>query len=101
MSMIEEIKAAEKAADETQQLATVEARNLLRDAEDKAHQEADALVVEARTKAKALVTKAEAEAKLKAQELLNKRSLADEELTKTARERVPQAAKYIVEKVVV
>ena len=101
MSMIDEIKAAEKAADESQQLATVEARNLLRDAEDKAHEEADALIVAARNKAKETVAQAEAEAKTKAQELLTKRSSTDQELTKAAEEKIPQAAKYIVEKVVV
>ena len=101
MSMIEEIKAAEKAADESQQLATVEARNLLREAEDKAHQEAEALIVEARNKAKEDVNQAETLARSQAQELLNKRSAADEELTKTAQEKIPQAVKYIVERVVV
>lgn len=101
MSMIEEIKAAEKAADESQQLATTEARNSLREAEDKAHQEAEALIVAARNKAKETVAQAEAAAKTKAQELLTKRAGDDEALTKAAEGKIPEAVQYIVEKVVV
>ncbi len=101
MSMIEEIKAAEKAADESQQLATLEARNLLRDAEDKARQEAEALLVTARNKAKEAVTKAETTAKTQAQEILTKRSAEDAALTQAAEGNIPQAVKYILEKVVV
>ena len=44
MSMLEDIKAAEKAADELKKEKTAAARTLLRDAQEEARKEADALV---------------------------------------------------------
>lgn len=48
MSMLEDIKAAEKAADELKKEKTAAARTLLRDAQEEARKEADALVAKAR-----------------------------------------------------
>ena len=47
MSMLEDIKAAEKAADELKKEKTAAARTLLRDAQEEARKEADALVAKA------------------------------------------------------
>ena len=74
MSMLEDIKAAEKAADELKKEKTAAARTLLRDAQEEARKEADALVA-------------------KAQE--------DRQKAEAARARLDNAVKYIMEKVVI
>ena len=59
MSMLEDIKAAEKAADELKKEKTAAARTLLRDAQEEARKEADALVAKAREAAQKTVSEAE------------------------------------------
>ena len=85
MSMLEDIKAAEKAADELTKEKTAAARTLLRDAQEEARKEADALVAKAREAAQKTVSEAEAKA----------------QKAEAARARLDNAVKYIMEKVVI
>ena len=101
MSMLDDIKAAEAAADASKKGAVITARNMLREAEDNAKQHADELVVQARRAAKDTVAKAEAAAAVKAKSVIKERTLRDRAGTLKAREKVPAAVAYIVEKVVV
>ena len=86
MSMLEDIKAAEKAADELKKEKTAAARTLLRDAQEEARKEADALVAKAHKEADAFVAR-------KAEE--------DRQKAEAARARLDNAVKYIMEKVVI
>lgn len=99
--MMEEIKAAEKAAEETRNAATADGRNLVRDAELKAKEEADAIVVQARNAAKQTVAAAEEAAKVKANALVEERAVADKAVVEAATAKLEDAVAYIMEKVVV
>lgn len=101
MSMLDEIKAAEAAAAEAKKEAALTSRNLLRDAEEAAGREADAMIAAARSAAKETVAKAEADAKVKAKELVAERARADRAVAAAAAEKLPDAVAYIVERVVV
>ena len=93
MSMLEDIKAAEKAADELKKEKTAAARTLLRDAQEEARKEADALVAKAREAAQKTVSEADAFVARKAEE--------DRQKAEAARARLDNAVKYIMEKVVI
>jgi vacuolar-type H+-ATPase subunit H len=66
MSMLEDIKNAEQKADDLKKQATLEARNIVRDAQAEAHKEAEALIAEARKQAAAAIAQAEAQAQQEA-----------------------------------
>lgn len=99
--MMEEIKAAEKAAEETRTTATADGRNLVRDAELSAKAEADAMVVQARNTAKTTIATAEEAAKVKASALVKERAEADKAVVEAATAKMEDAVAYIMEKVVV
>lgn len=101
MSILEEIKAAEQAAMEAKRETNVTARNMMRDAEKKAKEDAEEMLTVARRTAKKTIAAMEAEAKIKAKAIIAERMLADRALALTAREKIPEAVAYIIEKVVV
>ena len=101
MSLMEDIKAAEKAAEETRKAAINEAKNLVHDAQEKAETEANALVAGARQEAKNTVAKAGEEGKAKAAELVASRTADDAKAAQAALTHVDEAVAYIMEKVVV
>lgn len=99
MSMLEDIKAAEKAADELKKEKTAAARTLLRDAQEEARKEADALVAKAREAAQKTVSEAEAKAHKEADAFVAQK--AEEDRQKAEAARLDNAVKYIMEKVVI
>lgn len=101
MSILDEIKAAEAAAVQAKKEAALTSRNLLRDAEEAANREADAMITEARAAAKDTVAKAEAHARVKAKELVAERARTDRAEAAAAAEKLPEAVAYILERVVV
>lgn len=101
MSILDEIKAAEAAAAQAKKEAALTSRNLLRDAEEAANREADAMIAEARAAAKDTVAKAEAHARVKAKELVAERARTDRAEAAAAAEKLPEAVAYILERVVV
>jgi len=101
LSMLEEIKAAEAAATEDKKEANLTIRSMLREAEDKAVANAEAMVTAAREAAKKTIAISEANAKIKAKALIDERARIDRAQARAALEKLPEAVAYIVEKVVV
>ena len=101
MSMLDDIKAAEEAAAAEKREAAVSARNLIRNGEDAASAKARSVIVAAREAAKATIATANTEAQGKAKNLIHERAEADRFAAEAARKRLPEAAAYIVEKVVI
>jgi len=101
MSLMEDIKTAEKAADATRKEAINQAKNLVHDAQEKAQAEAESLIAQARQEAKGTVAKAEVEGKAKAAGLVKERTAEDVKAAEAAKTHVDAAVAYIMEKVVV
>lgn len=101
MSMLEEIKAAEEAAADAKREANLTTRNMLREAEDKATADAEAMITAARDAAKKTIATSEAQAKIKAKALVDERARVDRAQARAAREKLAATVAYIVEKVVV
>lgn len=101
MSMLEDIKAAEAAAVEAKKEATISVRNLLHDSEAKANSEAKTIIGTAREAAKAAISEADAKARQKARALMEKRAGEERNSAEKARQQLPKAVTYIVEKVVI
>ena len=101
MSMLEDIKAAEAAAVDARKDATVSARNLLHDSEVKANNQAKTIIGTAREAAKAAISDADAKARQKAQALMEQSAGEERNSAEKARQQLPKAVAYIVEKVVI
>ncbi|MEG0797486.1 MAG: hypothetical protein RSE47_01850 [Acidaminococcaceae bacterium] len=99
--MLEDIKGAEEAALNSKKEATVTMRNILRSADSEANAKAQKLIDLARSNAKVVVANAEAKAKGQAKSLVEERLRQDRAAAVSAREHLPAAVAYIVEKVVV
>ena len=98
---MEDIKAAEKAAEQTRKEAINQAKNLVHDAQEKAGTEAKTLIAGARAEAKNTVVKAEEEGKVKAAALVETRTAEDAKQAQAAKAHIDAAVAYIMEKVVV
>lgn len=99
MSILESIEAAELAAAQTRQNAAVSVRELIREAEDNARDEAAKRIEAAREQAKQAVIAAEGTAQKQADELLMQRNAGHEKLAEGARKKLPIAVRTIVERV--
>lgn len=101
MSILEEIKAAEHAAEESKREAKILAGNLMREADENAAKEAEGMIANAQRTAKKAIAAAEAEAKIKAKAIIAERMLEDRALAEAAHAKLPEAVEYVIEKVVV
>lgn len=101
LSVLEEIKEAEAESAKTKQEAVVEARNILRIAEEKANAKAKEMIEVARKNAKATVKAAEDKARFEAQEVISQKERENRTIAYQAKNKLPEAVQYIVEKVVV
>jgi vacuolar-type H+-ATPase subunit H len=101
LSMLDDIKAAEEAAAAEKREAAVSARNLIRNGEDTANAKARSVILAAREAAKTTIANANAQAQVKAKSLIHERAEADRFAAEAARKKLPEAAAYIVEKVVI
>lgn len=101
MSMLDDIKAAEAAAVTTKKNAQLQARSLLRDAEEAANAKGAELIYAAREEAKATVAQAQSEAQQKAAVMVAERGQADKDAATKARMNLPESVKFIVERAMV
>ncbi|MGL5206287.1 MAG: hypothetical protein ACRC8T_02075 [Acidaminococcaceae bacterium] len=101
MSILEEIKEAERLAAEAKRDTKISAREMMRDAEEAAGKNAEKLINNARSAAKDTIAAAEEEAKGRAKALIEKRRMADSEAAIAAKAKLPEAVAYIIERVVV
>lgn len=99
--MLDDIKAAETAAVATKKDAQLQARALLRDAEETANAKGAELIYAAREEAKATVAQAQSDAQRKAAVMVADRSQKDKNAATEARTHLPQAVKFIVERAMV
>lgn len=101
MSILENIKEAEAASIRTKQEAAIEARNILRIAEEKANINAEKMIALARKNAKATVKDAEDKARFEAQAVISHKERENRTVAYQAKNKLQEAVQYIVEKVVV
>ena len=101
MSILEEIKEAERVAAEAKRDTKMTAREMMREAEEDAGKEAEKLINNARAAAKDTIAAAEEEAKARAKALIEERRLADSAEAIAAKAKLPEAVAYIIERVVV
>ncbi|MDD4084905.1 MAG: hypothetical protein GX084_00125 [Acholeplasmataceae bacterium] len=101
MSILEQIKAVEQQAVQARREAKVAAANIMRETEEQAAREAEAMIAEARQTAKRMVAAAEEEAKIKAKAVIAERNLEDRASALAARGKLPAAVAYVIERVVV
>ena len=101
MSILEQIKAVEQQAVQARREAKVTAANIMRETEEQAAREAEAMIAEARQTAKRMVAAAEEEAKIKAKAVIAERNLEDRASALAARGKLPTAVAYVIERVVV
>jgi vacuolar-type H+-ATPase subunit H len=101
MSILEEIKEAERTAAEAKRDTKMTAREMMREAEEAAGKEAEKMLNNARAAAKDTIAAAEEEAKARAKALIEERRLADRSETIAAKAKLPEAVAYIIERVVV
>lgn len=99
--MLDDIKAAEAAAVATKKNAQSQARSLLRDAEDAANAKGAELIYAAREEAKAIVAQAQSDAQRKAAIMIADRSKTDKNASTKAKNHLPDAVKFIVERAMV
>ena len=101
LSILENIKEAEAASVRTKQEAAIEARNVLRIAEEKANAKAKAMIDLAIKNAKAYVKEAEDKARFEAQAVISHKERENRTIAYQAKNKLQEAVQYIVEKVVV
>ena len=101
MSMLDDIKAAETAAVTTKKNAQLQARSLLREAEDTANAKGAELIYAAREEAKATVAQSQSDAQRKSAIMVSQRSQEDNSAAAKARAHLPEAVKFIVERAMV
>ncbi len=99
MSILDSITVAEQKAAQIKQEAAAEARETIRSAETQAGEEAAELIRSAEQLAGSSLKKAEEAALTEAQRLLQQQAAKDEAAAKAARAKLPQAARYIVERI--
>lgn len=99
-SIIEEITVVEKKAEAIRQEAAVSARETIAAAQAEAERQRGMQAEFARTKLREAVQKAEAEGEALTKEILTQRAAETEAICKTAEQKLPEAVKHLVGRIV-